>query len=193
MPTVTCPGCEKKYNLPATAVGQVANCKCGKKFRVGGGAAESQPQPQPASAGAKSPATSQPAIRAAAKPVAAVSSSPSANVAVQPSRVEKPKNNDNFWDDVDKPLPKIEEPPVTRATPAFKHREAPSPGPEPKENLLVAMWHSRARKLLMGPPLVVVGVLILVANISSGERIPRGVFYLIGVGVAISIAGLTGD
>ena len=191
MPTVTCPGCEKKYNLPATAVGQVANCKCGKKFRVGGGAAESKPQPS--SASVQSPATPQPVVRVAAKPVAGVPSSLPANAAAKPSRVEKPKSDDSFWDDVDKPLPKIEEPLVMAATPAFRHREAPAPTSEPKENFLAAMWHSRARKLLMGPPLVAVGVLILVANISSGERIPRGVIYLIGIGVAISIAGLTGD
>jgi hypothetical protein len=36
MPTVACPGCHKQYKLAESAIGQVASCKCGKKFRVGG-------------------------------------------------------------------------------------------------------------------------------------------------------------
>ncbi|QDU58303.1 zinc ribbon domain-containing protein [Aeoliella mucimassa] len=35
MPKIACPACEKVYNIPDQAVGQVATCKCGKKFRLG--------------------------------------------------------------------------------------------------------------------------------------------------------------
>lgn len=202
MPSVTCPGCEKKYNLPATAAGQVANCKCGKKFRVGGAPAEAKSKPAVTSASAARPAAPQPAARAvapaasvaaAAKPAAPRPAAPAA----KPSRVEapKPKQDDSFWDDVDKPLADLELEPV-EATPrpanAFR---APtrSPVQAPQQNIVMRMWHSRARKLLMGPPIVVFGIIVLVSKFNSGERIPRGGFFLVAIGVGITWAGLTGE
>ena len=35
MPTIVCPECGKRYNLPASAAGQTAKCACGKRFRIG--------------------------------------------------------------------------------------------------------------------------------------------------------------
>ena len=80
MPTVACPGCQKQYKLPDTAAGQVANCKCGKRFRVGGGAA-----PAAASPGAAGSAKS--AIVAAPKP------QPVTAVATKVAAAK-----DDFWD-----------------------------------------------------------------------------------------------
>jgi len=89
MPTVTCPGCQKQYNLPATAVGQNANCKCGTRFRVGGA---------PASA---STATSTGAPQRSAKPAGAA---PKPQVAAAKRAVEVASPvattaaKDDFWD-----------------------------------------------------------------------------------------------
>lgn len=36
MAKISCPGCGKQYNVPATAAGKTATCKaCGKKFQLG--------------------------------------------------------------------------------------------------------------------------------------------------------------
>ncbi|BBO31754.1 hypothetical protein [Lacipirellula parvula] len=204
MPSVTCPGCEKKYNLPATAAGQVANCKCGKKFRVGGASAEAKPKPAVATASAAKPAAPQPAARAVAPaarvaaPAKPAAPKPVAAVAT-PTRVEapkpKPKQDDSFWDDVDKPLADLELEPVeatSRPASAFRPK-TPAPVQAPQQNIVMRMWHSRARKLLMGPPIAVLGVIILVSKFNSGERIPRGGFFLVAIGVGITWAGLTGE
>lgn len=207
MPSVTCPGCEKKYNLPATAAGQVANCKCGKKFRVGGAPPEAKAKPAVTTAAAKpnpKPAAPQPAARAVA-PVASVAAPtkpaaprPAAAVAT-PSRAEapkpKPKQDDSFWDDVDKPLADLELEPVeatSRPSSAFRAPTA-SPARVSQQNIIMRMWHSRARKLLMGPPIVVLGVIVLVSKFNSGERIPRSGFLLVALGVGITWAGFTGE
>ena len=34
MPKIGCPACRKIYELPGSALGKVATCKCGKSFRV---------------------------------------------------------------------------------------------------------------------------------------------------------------
>lgn len=204
MPSVTCPGCEKKYNLPATAAGQVANCKCGKKFRVGGAPADAKPKPAVTSASAAKPAAPQPAARAVA-PVANVAAPakpaaprPAAAVAM-PSRPEaskpKPKQDDSFWDDVDKPLADLELEPVevTPRPPSAFRAPTRSAVQAPQQNIVMRMWHSRARKLLMGPPIVILGIVVLVSKFNSGERIPRGGFFLVAIGLGITWAGLTGE
>jgi hypothetical protein len=80
MPSVTCPGCQKQYKLPDTAVGQVANCKCGKRFRVGGGVAS-------AAVAAGTSASAKAGAVAAAKP------QPAAAVPAKSSA-----KDDDFWD-----------------------------------------------------------------------------------------------
>jgi hypothetical protein len=186
MPSVTCPGCEKKYNLPATA-------------------AVAKPKPAVASAsGAKPAAKPQPAARAVA-PVANVAAPakpaaprPAAAVAM-PSRTEapkpKPKQDDSFWDDVDKPLADLELEPV-EATPrpssAFRAATR-SPAQAPQQNIVMRMWHSRARRLLMGPPITVFGVAMLIAAINAGDRIPRSTYAWIAIGLGTTWAGLTGE
>lgn len=35
MPKVSCPQCNKAYDVPEQALGRMATCKCGKKFRLG--------------------------------------------------------------------------------------------------------------------------------------------------------------
>jgi hypothetical protein len=88
MPTIACPGCGKKYNVPATAAGQVAKCACGKKFRLGASKA-------PAAA---APAAARSTVSAAAK---TKPNSTSAGPATK-SRPTAPlakKATDDFWDD----------------------------------------------------------------------------------------------
>jgi hypothetical protein len=92
MPTVTCPGCQKQYKLPDTAAGQVASCKCGKRFRVGGAS--------PATAAA-SPATTatpraSPAQAPARSAAPAVSKAPAVKAAAATAAVAS--NDDDFWD-----------------------------------------------------------------------------------------------
>ena len=36
MPAIACPKCQKRYQLPDSAVGKVATCMCGSRFRVAG-------------------------------------------------------------------------------------------------------------------------------------------------------------
>lgn len=204
MPSVTCPGCEKKYNLPATAAGQVASCKCGKKFRVGGAPADAKAKPAAATATAAKPAVKpQPAARAVA-PVASVAAAPKPAAprpaaAATASRLDapkpKPKRDDGFWDDVDKPTPDLELEPVDVAPRAPSAFRAPTTARAraPQQNILMRMWHSRARKLLVGPPIAVFGVAMLIAAVNKGDRIPRGLFGLIALGVGITWAGLTGE
>jgi hypothetical protein len=88
MPVIACPGCGKKYNLPATAAGQVATCKCGKRFRLGGG-------PSSSTNAKPSSTTSKPASAATAKPpVVAAASKSKMKEAPASSNFD-----DGFWDD----------------------------------------------------------------------------------------------
>ena len=117
MPVIACPGCGKKYNLPATAAGQVAKCACGKRFRVG--AAQSSAvtanvaSAKSASSAAAAAASTQKAAsspKAAQSPKAVLSAkvasapraAPSAKAApAAVKRESKPAADasDDFWDD----------------------------------------------------------------------------------------------
>lgn len=87
MPTIACPACQKTYKVPESAVGKTANCKCGKKFRLGKAKAKQ--------ASASSTAASKP------KRVKAKSKSSAKVGAVKKSApvVSQAAADDDFWDD----------------------------------------------------------------------------------------------
>lgn len=85
MAKVGCPGCKKVYNVPDSAAGQVATCKCGKKFRLG------KKREAAAVATATKP---RPQTKSQAKPRAKATSNEAA--------VAAPAGNppsDSFWDE----------------------------------------------------------------------------------------------
>lgn len=91
MPVIACPGCGKQYNLPASAAGQVATCKCGKRFRLGGGSSGST-----SAKSSKVPsAASKPGVTKSSKPsVVAAASKPKVQEAPGPAQLD-----DDFWND----------------------------------------------------------------------------------------------
>jgi hypothetical protein len=91
MPTVTSPGCQKQYKLPDSAAGQVASCKCGKKFRVGG------PPPTAGASLPKAASPAKPAPAAKGQAVRAPTASKS-QVATAAAPEAASKKDDDFWD-----------------------------------------------------------------------------------------------
>jgi hypothetical protein len=112
MPTVTCPGCQKQYKLPDTAAGQVASCKCGKKFRIAA--------PAPAAAATKASTASATAV--APKSPAAVASPPKPAPAIQ-----KTTPTDDFWDKALSEPVAVEAPPWPKPAPAIGSRSYTAP------------------------------------------------------------------
>jgi len=109
MPVIACPGCGKKYNLPESAAGQVAACKCGKRFKVGATASKAVPAPSVAvkspATGVRKTSTAAPA-KAVSKPqsVAVAKSKPvaaakTATVAKAAPAAAIAAANDDFWDE----------------------------------------------------------------------------------------------
>ena len=82
MPKIACPACQKAYNIPDQAVGQVATCKCGKKFRLG-----KRKSATPDGATATPHSKPRPQAKAQPKPKP------------QPVEAEPAKLNDSFWDE----------------------------------------------------------------------------------------------
>jgi hypothetical protein len=114
MPVIACPGCSKKYNLPESAAGQVASCKCGKRFKVGARAPKAVTAP---AAPIKKNATAAGPAKAAAKaaPVAVAKTAPTvkaAAVAKATPAVSKSAivADDDFWDEGLKTVPVAKEP-----------------------------------------------------------------------------------
>jgi hypothetical protein len=103
MPVIACPGCGKKYNLPESAAGQVATCKCGKRFKVGGGAPKAPSAPaaavnKTATATAPTKATSKAAPVAVAKSAPRVKAAGVAKAAPAASAAAIVADDD-FWDE----------------------------------------------------------------------------------------------
>jgi len=93
MPTIACPGCGKKYSVPAAAAGQVAKCACGKQFRL---SAVKRPIAAVSTAGVSSIAPSPPST---AKTSAAATAVAPAAVRPRPAATPAKKAPDDFWDD----------------------------------------------------------------------------------------------
>jgi hypothetical protein len=85
MPTIACPGCGKKYNVPATAAGQVAKCACGKRFKLAGPAASKPSATTVVDVAHKTAPAAK--VRSAKIPAAAV------------AKPVAPVADDDFWDD----------------------------------------------------------------------------------------------
>jgi hypothetical protein len=105
MPVIACPGCGKKYNLPATAAGQVAKCACGKRFRVGAAqssAVTAKVVSAKSASNAAAAAVSAPKAASSSKAVPAPKAVPSPKAApAAVKRESKPAADasDDFWDD----------------------------------------------------------------------------------------------
>jgi hypothetical protein len=108
MPVIACPGCGKKYNLPATAAGQVAKCACGKRFRVGAAqssvvAAKAASAKSASSAAGPAPKVA-PSAKATPSPKAVSSAKAAPSPKAAPAAVKRESKpaadrSDDFWDD----------------------------------------------------------------------------------------------
>jgi hypothetical protein len=188
MPTIKCPGCGKKYTVPATAAGQVAKCACGKKFKLAGGA------PSSAAAAVTKPKA---AAVSKAKPVAVAASSTKT-----PARATA---DDDFWDDalreeqtakvveMARPAP-APEPLSPALPPAAKSGEA---APKKKRKKFRRIrWGFDWGKVVCGLAAFLVFGGITVAIVMSTGRISRGTMYLAVPAIAglfTAINGLMGE
>jgi hypothetical protein len=172
MPTVTCPGCQKQYKLPDTAAGQVASCKCGKRFRVGGAA--------PVAASTEAPSAPQ----TSAKPDVA--------------KAAAPTQGDDFWDKALSEPVKMEAPPPPKPAPKIGAATAP-PDRRRKsewdfeETTPKVRWGFDWGKVAAG------GLTFLIAgSITVGLVITTGYLYFWPAGIAIvglftMLTGLMGE
>jgi hypothetical protein len=212
MPTVVCPGCQKQYKLAETAIGQVASCKCGKKFRVGGASAPAAPKApaaQPKPVAAKVTASKPVAPTATGKPPAASPSQAAAQRAVsRPAVPVKPPaskaageppntlaSDDAFWsalDDNTIPDSEVAAAGHRSASSASKQSAASSRVASPKRKVATKAGILRLLKLVAGPPIAVIGVVVLWDKVSKGEHIPRGAVILPFLGIGFTISGITG-
>jgi hypothetical protein len=189
MPTIKCPGCGKKYSVPATAAGQVAKCACGKKFKLAGG-----------------PPSSVPAAAAKPKAAAVVSKAKPVTVAASPTKKSAVATvDDDFWDDalreeqtakvveMARPVP-APEPLAIAAPPTAKPGEA---APKKKRNKFRGIrWGFDWGKVVCGLAAFLIFGGITVAIVMSTGRISRGTMYLAVPAIAglfTAINGLMGE
>jgi hypothetical protein len=202
---IACPGCKKQYKLAPSAAGQVANCKCGTRFRVGSASAgkessrtvaeQTNPRAGAAPTTVKPTAASpsqQAAPRAVARP-AVPAKPPASKAAGQPSSALA--SDDAFWSALDdNSIPELDvaasEP--RSASPATRLTAASSGIASPQQKLVSKAGIFRVLKLLAGPPLALFGVLVVWDKVSKGERLPRGAIILVFLGIGLTIGGITG-
>jgi hypothetical protein len=210
MPAVTCPGCQKKYNLPESAAGQVASCKCGKRFRVGGASAPAAASQTPAAAkalaaGKSAPAAARPqsaVATAGASAKAATAAAPAAKPSAAAAPVKSlapsaPSKKDNFWDDA---LPAPARPAPAAAKPAAKvgaaaaalpdRRKRPdAPPPKQKKVRWGFDWGKVGGGLLT---LVVAGGITAALLFSTGRIYLWPAIIAVG-GLFTALSGLMGE
>jgi hypothetical protein len=61
----------------------------------------------------------------------------------------------------------------------------------PKRKLVSKAGIFRVLKLLAGPPLALFGVFVIWDKVSKGERLPRGAFVIVFLGIGLTIGGIT--
>jgi hypothetical protein len=189
MPTIGCPGCGKKYNVPATAAGQVAKCACGKQFRL---------------AASKAPAAATAAVTSAVstatkqKPNSTSASPPSKS---RPTAPVAKKATDDFWDDAlreeqtAKVVPTAPRPAPSAATSATSSSPTqPTEAPKKKKRQSSGVrWGADWGKVGGGLlTFLIVGGITLGLVISTGRLFfwPAGIVI---VGLFTALSGLMGE
>lgn len=190
MHKIACPGCQKQYQLPETAVGKTATCKkCGKKFRIGKPKQAVAASPQPVAAKTKSPA--KPKSQPAAKPTTPVAAS----------------GGDSFWDDtltseastltatspVAAPTSTASGGLSTRSTASLPPTKAEPNKKKKKKKKKKVRWGFDWGKAGLGAGMLIVGGGMAYLSWTSRGRIGRGSIGLIIAGLVMMINGLMGE
>jgi hypothetical protein len=204
MITIACPGCKKQYKLAPTAAGQVANCKCGTRFRVGSPSAgkessrtESEQKAPRTAAGpstdksAAAGSSQAAASRPSARPAAPAKPPASKAVATPPRALT---SDDAFWSALDdNSIPELDVPAgETHSASSGLTLSAVSPGAtSPTRKLISKAGVFRVLKLVAGPPIALFGVFVIWDKVSKGERLPRGAIIVVFLGIGLTIGGIT--
>jgi hypothetical protein len=192
MPVIACPGCGKKYNLPESAAGQVATCKCGKRFKVGASAPKEGSAPVAAVkrssvASSAAAAASQAKTVSKSKPPAVAKAAPTANAAEIAA-------DDDFWDEGLKTVTVAKEPaplPPAAPKPAEKFATASGKKKPPKEKR-VRWGFDWGRVVAGGLSFLLFGGLTAALLITTG-RISIYLAFAAAAGLFTALSGLMGE
>jgi hypothetical protein len=180
MPTVTCPSCQKHYKLPDSAAGQVASCKCGKKFRI----AMAAPV----------------AAAAAATPAAAAQLKPQRSLAAR-AELAKPSgasSSDDFWDKALSEPIAVEPPAALKPAPVLGSKANLAPPDrrrrdEPEAAEPKVRWGFDWGKVFGG-----LATFVIAGGITAFLVVSTGYLYFWPAGIAVvglltALAGLMGE
>jgi hypothetical protein len=191
MPVIACPGCGKKYNLSESAAGQVATCKCGKRFKVGAAA------PKAASAHAAAPSKSSAAAAAVkalskSKPVAVAKTAHAAKAAPAASAAAIVADDD-FWDEGLKTVTVAKEPePPPPALKTVEKSAAASGKKKPKAEKRVRWGFDWGRVVGGGLSFLLFGGLSALLFMTTGRIKLLLIIPAVG-GLFTALSGLMGE
>lgn len=200
MPKVGCPQCSKAYQLPDTAAGKVATCKCGAKFRVkfagtasGGGRKQPTPRPVGKPTGAPKSGSSPQATAVATSAPTAKAAPAAKGVPIASDDAELAPlggADDGFWDSE---IPDTGDPLAAAAAASESVEEVSAAPKKSRAGAKIGGAAKRLAKIIGGVVLILVWCGMVYLAYTEGGRFRVRSLWLPIAGLGLIASGIFGE